>query len=87
MVNIELYSKEGGSKMDKNNLPGILNELGEKIKGDKILSEIYDNYNYFAEIEELDDRYRCGLKIIEIYLRLKDICKKFNFDIDLGNNM
>ncbi|MDI6601461.1 MAG: hypothetical protein QME46_06735 [Thermoanaerobacteraceae bacterium] len=73
--------------MDKKILEDAMNDLEKMIKYDKILLEIYNSYSDFAMKGVLDDKYRCGLKIIEIYLKLREICKKLDFDIDLSNNM
>lgn len=64
-----------------------MKNLEKLIKNDKILIEIYNNYDKFATSETLDDKYRCGLKIIEIYLKIREICKKIDFNIDFNGDM
>ncbi len=65
-----------------------INNLEKMIKDDKILREIYDRYDEYAAVrDDLDDKYRCGFKIVEIYFKIREICKKLDFDIDFNKGM
>ena len=85
MVNVEYIIRVTKGRRDitmvtNKALTGEMCRLEKMINSDKNLLKVYNNYNEYAIRDELDDRYRCGFKIIATFLKLKEMCNELDYN-------